>query len=280
MKRGENSLAMRSSCRASFPAMRSLGRGIVIDVSFGVCKIRPSLNDQATTGRNHAPMGIEAEPIRRARSRRETIHGMVCGLVLCGLLGLPHASWAQSDGANRRQVIPVLAVTTGAAADGVVLYVRLSVAIRSDRAGLDLHFAEAPGRFSSMTQRAVQQAIKRAALSLGLATDSWTVTLSVPYAGVTVDGDSLSAMVGLSVAALVQGERIPDDVVMTGTITPEGLIAPVGAVPLKLAAAATAGLRRVLVSSEQISSDAPSRLSSVRSVQEAYVLLMAGRENS
>lgn len=240
---------------------------------------RPPLNDQSRTGRKESQMGIKTENRRRALSQREPICGMVCGLVLWGLLGVPHTSWAKSDGADHRQMVPVLAVTTGASSSGVVLYVNLSVAIRSDRSGLELRFADAPGQFSFMTQRSVKLAIERAALSLGLVTDSWTVILSVPYAGVTIDGDSLSAMVGLSVVTLAQGERIPDDVVMTGTITPEGLIAPVGAVPLKLAAAATAGLRRVLVSSEHAPPPVTSRLLSVRSVQEAYALLMARRKD-
>ena len=48
-----------------------------------------------------------------------------------------------------------------------------------------------------MAQTAIQQAIYRAARVAGLVPDSWTVILSVPYPGVTIYGDSLSAMVSL-----------------------------------------------------------------------------------
>jgi predicted S18 family serine protease len=69
-----------------------------------------------------------------------------------------------------------------------------------------------------------------------LSTDSWSVALAVPYAGMTIDGDSLSAMVAPTVVALAKGCSVPSGVVMTGTITPDGGIGPVGGVSLKVAA--------------------------------------------
>src|SRR6185295_10173913 len=88
--------------------------------------------------------------------------------------------------------------------------------------------------------------------SLDLSTDSWTVALTAPYPDVTIGGDSLSGMVALSVAALAQGCPMPAHTVLIGTITSDGSIAPVGAVPLKLAAAHTANIRLVLVSDRQM----------------------------
>jgi predicted S18 family serine protease len=64
----------------------------------------------------------------------------------------------------------------------------------------------------------------------------------------TVYGDSLSAMVSLSVAAMAQGKRVPTGYVLTGTVTPDGTIGPVGSIPLKVQAARAAKLRRVVVS--------------------------------
>ena len=95
-----------------------------------------------------------------------------------------------------------------------------------------------------MAQTAIQQAIYRAARVAGLVPDSWTVILSVPYPGVTIYGDSLSAMVSLSVLALAKGETIPIDRVMTGSVSPDGRITPVGSIPLKVAAANAAHIRR------------------------------------
>lgn len=55
-----------------------------------------------------------------------------------------------------------------------------------------------------MAQTSTDQAIRRASRSLGLSTDSWSVALAVPYAGMTIYGDSLSAMVALTVVALAK----------------------------------------------------------------------------
>jgi predicted S18 family serine protease len=118
---------------------------------------------------------------------------------------------------------------------------------RKDHGGLAVHFKSGPGRFSRLAKTAVQQAIFRSAKAAGLSTDTWTIELAVPYPGLTVYGDSLSAMVGLSVVALAKGDFVVPGRVMTGSITADGSIAPVGSVPLKVEAANEAHMRRVLV---------------------------------
>jgi predicted S18 family serine protease len=109
-----------------------------------------------------------------------------------------------------------------------------------------LHFRTTPGRFSRMAQTSIEQAIRRSARSLGISIDSSTVELSVPYAGMTIYGDSVSAMVSVSVAAMAQGKTVSTGHVLTGTVTPDGEIGPVGSVPLKVQAARAAN--RVVVS--------------------------------
>jgi predicted S18 family serine protease len=107
------------------------------------------------------------------------------------------------------------------------------------------------------------------------------VTVAVPYTGMTIYGESLSAMVGLSVVALAKGEIIPPDRVITGTITPDGRIGSVGGVALKEAAAKQASLRMVLVPEKQETTesnwDAPSsmQVAQVDSVSQAYQALTA-----
>ena len=179
----------------------------------------------------------------------------------------------------REQLIPILGVAMEEEPIGVVTYVSLAFAERDDHAGLTVQFRNTPGRFSPMAQTSVTQAIYRAAQSLGLSTDSWSVRLTVPYRNLTVYGESLSAMVGLSVVALAEGDFIANDRVMTGTITPDGHIGPVGSVPLKVAAANEAHIRRVLVPDEQDTADADWRtpflmqVSPVGSVDQAYQAL-------
>lgn len=195
------------------------------------------------------------------------------------------ATWSTGEtaAAPREQQIPILGVTTDAQPIGTVTYIIATFEERVDRNGMSIRFHERPGRFSPMAKAAAEQAIRQAAGSLGLSTDSWNVELKVPYEGVTVSGDSLSAMVGVTIAAMAQGKQVPTGYVLTGTVTDEGEIGPVGSVPLKVQAARAAKLRRVLVPDQQVpergSQQLPARLeiSPVRSVPEALDALTEPR---
>jgi hypothetical protein len=179
----------------------------------------------------------------------------------------------------REQIIPILGVTMEQTPTGTVANLILSFEERHDHQGLAVQFRKAPGRFSWMAQTAVEQAIYRTARAAGLSPDSWNVVLSVPYAGVTIYGESLSAMVALAVIALARGEFIPPDRVMTGAVTLDGHIAPVGALPLKVVAASEAHMHRVLVPDELDVTDADwqtpflVQVSPVGSVSQAYEAL-------
>lgn len=193
-----------------------------------------------------------------------------------GLVGPGEARAA----AGHEQLVPILGVTleerhiVGTVANVVVQFEE-----RTDDAGLTVQFRTTPGRFSRMAQTAVEQAIYRAARAAGLQTDSWTITLSVPYHGVTIYGESLSAMIGLTIVALAKGDPIPPDRVMTGAIRPDGHIAPVGSVSLKVIAANEAHMRRVVVPDELDLSDGDwatpflVQVSPVASVSQAYLAL-------
>jgi hypothetical protein len=186
---------------------------------------------------------------------------------------------AQRRGQYREQLVPILGVTLEDVPVGAVANVVVSFEERTDPNGLVVYFRADPGRFSRMAQTAIEQAIYRTARAAGLSTDSWTVILRVPYPGLTVYGESLSAMVALSVVALAKGELIPPDRVITGTVTPDGHIASVGEVPLKVAAAYEAHMRRVLVPDESDAADGDwitpflVQVSPVASVSQAYLAL-------
>jgi len=152
----------------------------------------------------------------------------------------------------RQQAIPILGITLDHEWQpvGIVVHVELEVENREDHEGLRVRFKSSPGRFSALSQQAVMQAILRSGHRAGLLPDSWTVSLTFPYEGVTVYGDSLSAMVGLSVVALAKGDPLPPDRVITGTITSQGEIGPVGGVPYKIHAAYNWQFHRVLIPEE------------------------------
>lgn len=185
---------------------------------------------------------------------------------------------ARAQSRPREQYIPVLCVTAEKKPVGKVIYILVLFAKRDDVGGLDVHFITGPGRLSQKTQAATAQAIARTALALGLSTDSWSVGLSVSDPGVTIEGDSLSAMVGLTIGAMAKGVSIPRNRIITGTVTGDGRIGSVGAVALKVTAAHQAGLDMVLVPATTHSKwKAPPLIQvlTVGSVSQAYQALMA-----
>jgi predicted S18 family serine protease len=199
---------------------------------------------------------------------------VVLFLILFFLPVFSQGAWAQDS--PREQYIPVLTVSIGANPTGSVTYVMVLFSQRDDVKGLDVHFLTGPSRFSSETQAAVVQAIVRTARVLGLSPDSWNVGLSVVDSGLIIEGDSLSAMVGLTVGAMAKGEAIPRSRVITGTVTSDGRIGPVGEVRLKVLAARQAGLQMVLVPStadKRGKAPASANVFTVSSITQAYQLL-------
>ena len=149
----------------------------------------------------------------------------------------------------RHQSVPILGVTFTQTHRpvGIVMYVMIHFQKRSDHDGLKVHFRKIPGRFGTIARKAVATAIDRVATSANLSTDSWTVVLTFPYSGLTMYGDSLSAMVALSVVALAKGEAVIYGRTLTGTITKDGQIGTVTGIPYKVYAAYSERLDRVLI---------------------------------
>lgn len=159
---------------------------------------------------------------------------------------------------------------------GTVAHVIVSFAERSDATGLAVIFPGSVGKLSPMAQTSIEQGIYRAARVAGISTDSWTVMVTVVQPKVTIYGNSLSAMVGLTVIAMAKGQAILPDRVMTGGIAPDGHILTVGGIPLKIEAAGLANLKRVIVPDEISPDDGDwqtpflMHVSPVSSLQQAY----------
>ena len=217
-------------------------------------------------------------PIRRSAYTTPPTwwHARSLTLLLSLLCLAPLATIAEAHEGPREQYVPVLGVTMGEKPAGIVIYVMVLFTERGDSEGLDVHFLTGPGRFAQKTQAATIQAIGGAARALGLSTDSWSVGLSVPYPDLVIEGDSLSAMIGLSVAAMAKREAIPRHRVISGTVTADGRIGPVGNVSLKIAAAYQAGLHLVLMPPTSLGKEKMpylTRVSSVGTVLQAYQAL-------
>jgi predicted S18 family serine protease len=203
-------------------------------------------------------------------------------IMLAGPLASTAGAKAYPNGSTwRQQMIRILGTTTTSQKEYVGMVGELVVGLeqREDHRGIMVTFDDRPGQFSPRAQAAVLAAIDRTARTAGLSTDSWSVSLSVPEPGLTVYGESLSAMVGLTVVALAKGDFIPPDHVITGTITNDGRIGAVSGVPLKVEAAGEGGIRRVLVPQEIAEADGDwqtpflVQISPVGSVPEAYEAL-------
>jgi predicted S18 family serine protease len=159
---------------------------------------------------------------------------------------------------------------------GLVTQVVIDLYEREDHNGLQIQFHTEPGQFSLLARKSIHKAITRALAVANLPSDSWTVLLKFPYSGLTVYGESLSAMVGLSVVSMIKGDQLLEGRVLTGTITERGFIGAVEGLQLKILAAYENHFQRVFVPSEYDVRDGDWRtpflmqVSPVATVDEAY----------
>lgn len=83
-----------------------------------------------------------------------------------------------------------------------------------------------------------------AALASSVNPASLNVTFAVRD---SIDGPSAGGLMSLAVGTALTAKSFPADVSMTGTIMPDGALGPVGGIPAKISAAASAGLKTVYI---------------------------------
>lgn len=175
--------------------------------------------------------------------------------------------------------IPILGTSLGEHYQpvGLVCQIFIDLRERKDHNGLQVQFFLGPGQFSLLARKAIHHAITRAFELTNLPSDSWTVQLQVPYPDLTVYGESLSAMVALSVVAMAKGDPILEGRALTGTITNQGSIGAVGGLQLKILAAYFQHFQRVLIPAEYDIREDDWRtpflmhVSPVTTIEEAYL---------
>ena len=180
-----------------------------------------------------------------------------------------------------RTTIPILGTTMNEQSEqvGIVAEIYLEFLQRQDHEGLKIQFLTTPGKFSPYAQQSVKEALEWVVEAADLNPDSWTVRFILPYPGVTLYGESLSAMAALNVIALAKNEPVDEETVLTGTVTPDGDVGTVGGVPLKILAAHEQHYRRVLIPEEPDVADGDwetpflMEVTPVRSINKAYLAL-------
>jgi predicted S18 family serine protease len=210
------------------------------------------------------------------------MHALSLVLVLLSVFLIVPATEGAGPSA-RQQVINFLGVTMdrhqGDEPKGAVGQLVVEWDLRPDHDGMTVTCSSG---FSPFTMSSIVSAIERVAHLAGLESSSWNVMVrradEGPHYG-TVYGDSLSAMVGLTVVALAQGDQVLPDRVLTGTVTADGQLGPVSAVSSKIEAAYAKHFRRVIVPEILDPADPDwhtpflMQVSPIRSMSAAYLAL-------
>jgi len=152
--------------------------------------------------------------------------------------------------------IPTLSVATE---DGSLVGTTGIWAIQIDRLsepmGLVVQFNEGSRAFGPLKGRALEPDSKEAARTAVLAAckilaedpRTWRVTFKEVSTAYLIGGPSAGGGIAVALVAAFRGVTLQPGVIMTGAITSDGLIMPVGELPTKIGAAAAAGLSTVLI---------------------------------
>ncbi|THJ17158.1 MAG: hypothetical protein CAF45_016630 [Nitrospira sp. CG24E] len=196
--------------------------------------------------------------------------------------------WA---GENRHIVtVPALAVLSGGQT-GIVHYIVLQIDKDSRQGGPTVQFNEINLGGGSIVsedwKEGVRQAVAAATKAVGEDGREWVITIKNRSYNALTEGASASSAVAVGLVAAWRGDDVKSDIALTGQIMPDGRIESVGALAVKIEAAARAEFRTVLVPRRQLSTverDLPQLVSKwnikaieVATLEEAYQLMTTAR---
>lgn len=110
--------------------------------------------------------------------------------------------------------------------------------------------------------------------------------MGIAYAATGTDGPSAGGVMTVGFAALLKGDHLRRGIAMTGTLSKDGTIGPVGGIPDKIRAAAREGYRTILIPQGQrddprwnltrLAWELNVEVKEVGRVEEAYQLMTGG----
>jgi ATP-dependent Lon protease len=214
-------------------------------------------NDQATssggaTSRGQSPSsgGGEATPNREATAnvsepRTSIVVGTAADVI--PFLGRPRRT--PSTIADR---LSLPGVATGLAVTGVGGDVLFVEATTMPQSGTDVGVT-VTGQLGDVMQESAQIAlsyVRANAEALGVSADSFTgrkIHIHFPAGATPKDGPSAGITMTTALVSLLTGRTVRDDVAMTGEVTLQGQVLPIGGVKQKLLAAHRAGVKTVII---------------------------------
>jgi predicted S18 family serine protease len=224
--------------------------------------------------------------------RRETWETPYLVLLLSAIILCTYASPLWSADNHRLVTVPALSVLAGGQT-GVVHYIILQIDTIPRQEGPTVQFNEINlGGGSTVSEdwkEGVKHAVVAATKAMGADGREWVITIKNRSYSAWTGGTSASSAVAVGIMAAWRRDGIRSDVALTGEIMPDGQIKSVGAIPLKIEAAARAQFKTILVPRGQIyTADWDLSLLAVRwnikilevaSLEEAYQLMTtAGHE--
>jgi len=175
---------------------------------------------------------------------------LLSAIILCTLVS---PLWS----ADSRHVVtvPALGVLTGGQT-GVVHYIVLQIDTDPRQEGPTVQFNEISLGGGSIVSEDWKEGVKHAVIAatktVGENGRGWMITIKNRSYNAWTEGMSASSAVAVGLVAAWRGDDIRSDVVLTGTIMPDGQIEPVGSLLTKIEAAARAQFKTILVPRGQL----------------------------
>jgi predicted S18 family serine protease len=151
--------------------------------------------------------------------------------------------------------VPALGVRAGGQT-GIVHYVVLQIDKDPRQGGPTVQFNEMNLGGGSIVsedwKEGVKQAVAAATRAVGEDGREWVITVKNRSYNALTEGMSASSAIAVGIVAAWRRDDVTSDVALTGTIMPNGQIESVGAISIKIEAAARAQFKTILVPRGQL----------------------------